>query len=150
MNIEVDYNPTPSKNFFISVSLNSREAISFDNTSKGQRILKQILIQRKKMPENHTITSEWDALIINNKKLVKKYHVRWVDFGRRDWVNNEVWEAKQPNGISKRLTEKLLDYSLLISDNYRNLNKFKKELIDFEDLLAHEIFKYLKKHGQKK
>lgn len=144
MNIEVDYNPSPSKFFFISVEINKKEAISFDYTTKAHRILKQVLIDKKRMLANQNITSEWDALVIKNRKVVKKYHVRWVDLGKRDWVNNEIWEAINPLPISKKLTSELLYYSQFISDNYKHLDKFQKELTNIENLLAEEIAKYLK------
>jgi hypothetical protein len=144
MNIEVDYNPSPSKMFFISVELNKKEAISFDYTIKGHRILKQVLVEKQKMPKDIKITSEWDALVLIDKKLIKKYHVRWVDKDKKDWVNNEIWETRNPRQISEEMADKLLHYSRLISDNYKHLDKFKKELTDFENLLAEEIAKYLK------
>lgn len=48
MTIEIDYNPSPKDSFFISVSLNEKEALSFDYTTKGCRIIKQVLIQKEK------------------------------------------------------------------------------------------------------
>ncbi|MFA5187741.1 MAG: hypothetical protein WC460_00060 [Patescibacteria group bacterium] len=148
MEIEVDYNPSPSKMFFISVELNKKEAISFDYTFKGHRVLKQILVEKKKMPKEIKFTSEWDALIIINKKLIKKYHIRWVDLDKKDWVNDDIWKAHNPKPISEGLKDKLLHYSQLISDNYKHLDKFQKDLTDFENLLAEEIAKYLKYEEQ--
>jgi len=144
MEIEVDYNPSPSKTFFISVSINDSEAISFDYTTKGHRILKQVLIEKKKMPKDTNITSEWDALILENNKLIKKYHVKWIDLGKKDWVNNEIWEQKWTKPMPEELKDNLLHYSQLISDNYKHLDKLQMELADFENLLSKEIAKYLK------
>ena len=55
MKIEVDCgnNTEPGKSFFISVGLNKKEAISFDYTYKGHRVIKQILIKKVKVkPKN--------------------------------------------------------------------------------------------------
>lgn len=139
MNIEVDYNPTPSKVFFISVSVNDKEAISFDYTTKAHRIIKQILVDKKPFPANQSISSEWDALVMQDKKLVKKYHVKWVDLGKKDWCNDEIWETVEEKPISKELTYELLEYSRLISDNYKNLSKFTDKLENFENLLSKEM-----------
>ncbi len=46
--IEIDYNPSPCDSFFISVSINNKEAISFDYTTKGNRVIKQVLIKKMK------------------------------------------------------------------------------------------------------
>src|SRR3989339_882622 len=46
MEIEIDYCPTSEReHYFVSVGLNENEAISFDHTLKGCRIIKQILIK---------------------------------------------------------------------------------------------------------
>ncbi|MFH1365080.1 MAG: hypothetical protein ABIH28_00660 [archaeon] len=142
MNIEVDYNPTPKDTFFISVGLNKREAISFDYTFKGHRVVKQILIEKKKFPEKGKISGEWDALVLKDKKFVKRSHVKWIDQDKKDWVNNEIWEIAWAKPISKELKDKLLKYSQLISDNYKKLSKFSKEMKEFESLLSKEITKY--------
>lgn len=144
MEIEVDYNPSPSEMYFISVGLNDKEAISFDYTVKGHRIIKQKLVETKEFPEDKKISSEWDVLVILDKKFVKKYHAKWIDMNKRDWVNNEIWETEWSKPISEDLENKLLNYSHLISDNYKYLEKFQKELTDFENLLSEEIAKYLK------
>jgi hypothetical protein len=44
--------------------------------------------------------------------------------------------------MDKGVHEKLLYYSQLISDNYKNLGKYKKEMQDFEKILEKEIKKY--------
>ena len=139
MDIEIDYNPSPKKSFFISIGINEKEAISFDYTSKGHRIIKQILIDKKPFPRNKKPTSEWDALVIKNGKFKKKYHVKWLDMNNKDWVNNEIWETVWRNPISESLAKKLLHYSQFFSDNYKKLKQFKKEWKQFEKFLEKEI-----------
>ncbi len=139
MDIELDYNPSPKKTFFISIGLNKKEAISFDYTIKGHRVIKQVLIDKKPFPRGKKPTSEWDALIINNGKLEKKYHIKWLDMGVKDWVNNEIWETIWKKPISKSLAKKLLSYSQFFSDNYKRLKQLKKEWDEFEKLLKKEI-----------
>ncbi|MFH1585291.1 MAG: hypothetical protein ABIB79_00805 [archaeon] len=142
MKIEIDYNPSPKDTFFISIGINDNEAISFDWTSKGHRVIKQVLIEKKPFPEYKKPTAEWDAMIINNLKFVKRYHVKWIDKGKKDWVNNEIWETIWSKPISEKTKDKLLHYSHLISDNYKDLDKFPKELKEFEDFLSKEISRY--------
>ena len=143
MDIEIDYNPSPKETFFVSVGMSDKEAISFDYTSKGHRIIKQVLIDKKPFPKDKKPTAEWDAIVINNRKLVKKYHVKWIDMDKKDLVNNEIWETVWSKPISKGLKDKLLYYSQLFSDNYKHLDKFSKEFKEFEDLISKEISKYL-------
>ncbi len=143
MNIEIDYNPSPKKMFFISVGINEKEAISFDYTSKGHRVIKQVLIEKKEFPKNKKPTSEWDAIVINDGKFIKKYHVKWIDMGKKDWVNNEIWGAVWRKPISKKLAKKLLYYSQFFSDNYLKLKLLKKEWEEFENFLSKEITKII-------
>lgn len=144
MNIEIDYNPSPKNMFFISVGINNKEAISFDYTSKGHRVIKQVLIEKKPFPKNKKPTAEWDAIVINNKKFVKNYHVKWLDMDKKDWVNNEIWETVWSKPISKEVKNRLLYYSQLFSDNYKHLDKFSKEFKEFEDFLSKEVSEYTK------
>ena len=143
MNIEVDYNPTPRTSYFISVGLNEKEAISFDNTTKGYRVIKQVLIEKKPLEksiaEHGEITGEWDVIVLEDSKFVKKYHVKWIDRDILDTVNNETWETVWEKPLDKKVHEKLLYYSRLISDNYENLDKYEKEVEDFKKLLVEEI-----------
>lgn len=146
MDIEVDYNPTPRTHYFISVGLNEKEAISFDNTTKGYRVIKQVLVESKsleKLIEEHgEITNEWDTIVLKDGKFVRKYHVRWIDRDKLDTVNNETWETVWEKPLDKEIHEKLFYYSRLVSDNYENLDKYEKEMKEFEKLLAKEIKKY--------
>lgn len=142
MEIEVDYNPSPAKFFFISASINNKESISFDYTSKGQRVIKQILIGKKEFPKDKKPTSEWETLILKDRKFVRKHHVKWIDLNKKDWVNNEIWETIWEKPISVKLKNKLLKYSQLISDNYEELHKFSKKVKEFENLISKEIINY--------
>jgi len=142
MEIEVDYNPSPSKIFFISVSLNDKEAISFDHTTKAHRIVKQILKEKKKFPANAKISGEWDALVLKDGKSLKRYHVRWIDQGKEDWCNNEIWKMKWAKPMSKNLADKLLKYSEYISDNYKDLDQ--EKIKSFEEFIKKEISKIRK------
>lgn len=145
MEIGVDYNPTSGKEaFFISVALDNKDAISFDYTTKGHRIMKQVLIESGKTTENKKkINSDggWEVIILKNCKFVKKYHVVWYDYDEKDLVNDELWEIAWAKPITKSVKDKLLFYSRLISDNYKNLSKFKKELKEFENLIYNQITK---------
>jgi hypothetical protein len=142
MDIEIDYNPSPTDKFFISVGIRENEAISFDYTSKGHRVIKQVLIDKKPFPKNKKPTSEWDAIIINNRKFIKKYHAKWIDMDKKDWVNNEIWETVWEKPISRELKDKLLYCSQLFSDNYNKLDNFSKEFKEFEDFLSQICVKY--------
>jgi len=142
MHIEVDHCPTSKrKHYFISVSLNKKESISFDHTIKGVRVIKQELVgieNSKKLQ----IAGEWDTIILKDRKFINKYHVKWVDQGEIDIINGEVWKTVWEKKISGDLDESLLFYSRLVSDNYEDLDQFGKELRAFEDLLSKEIYKY--------
>ena len=143
MHIEIDYCPTSKrKHYFISVSLNEKEAISFDHTIKGHRVVKQVLIKTVTHEKNEVITAEWDTLIIKDQKFIEKYHVKWVDHGKLDIVNGEVWKTVWVKKLDTATDERLLYYSRLVSDNYENLNKFSKEMENFERLLSKEIAKH--------
>ena len=143
MEIEVDYNPSPKDMFFISVALNDKEAISFDYTTKGHRVIKQSLVEQKAFPKDAKVDGEWDVLIIKDKNLIKKYHVKWIDLGKKDWVNNEIWETVWEKPILEQLKNRLLYYSQFISDNFNDLGKFQEKLSEFESLLSDEIAKYV-------
>jgi hypothetical protein len=141
MQIHVDYNPAPKDSFFISVHFNDREAISFDNTYKGHRIIKQELVEIKSFPENTKFNQEWNTIVLEDGKFVQEYHVQWVDQDKLDWLNGEVWETMWEKPISDDVTKKLLRYSQLVSDNYKDLHKFSDEVKKFEELLSKEIKK---------
>jgi len=145
MIIELDPNPSNSKNrnhYFISVKLSKKEWLSFDNTTKGHRIMKQVLKEIKEMPKGKKIDGKWKVLIIKNRKLVGEYNAKWIDMDKLDWVNNEVWETVKVRRISKKLSDRLLYYSRLVSDNYTALGKYKEEMKEFENLLKKEVERY--------
>ena len=147
MNIEVDYCPTSErKHFFISIGLNRKEAISFDYTTKGHRVIKQVLVEQKSQREAvkkyGEVTAEWDTIVIKDGKFVQKYHVKWIDRDKLDTVNGKTWKTVWKKPISKDLAEKLLHYSRLISDNYEHLDDFSEEMKEFEELVSKEIAKY--------
>ncbi len=147
MNIEVDYCPTSErKHYFISVGLNKKEAISFDHTLKGHRILKQVLVekisQKEAVEKYGKVTAEWDTIILKDGKFVKKYHNKWIDRDKLDTVNGQTWETVWEKPISEDVDERLLYYSRLISDNYENLDKFSREMKGFEEFMLKEIAKY--------
>ncbi len=144
MNIEIDYNPTPSKCYFISASLNDKEVVSFDYTSKSHRIIKQVLIEKKPFPKKKEISGEWDVLVFENQRFVKKYHVRWIDMDNKDWVNDEIWETVLERPISEELKNKLLNYSQMISDKYEQAGLIRNEIEELENLLKLEIDKFIK------
>ena len=137
MEIEIDYNPSPRKMFFISVSLNKKECISFDYTTKAHRIIKQVLVEKRKFPKGSKISGGWDALIIKNDKFIKKYHIKWIDLGKKDWVNNEIWETIWERKLPIKTKEKLMRYSKFISDNYKKLKK--EKIKEFEKFLKKEV-----------
>lgn len=143
MNIEVDYNPTPATSYFISVGLNEKEAISFDNTTKGYRVIKQVLVDNKPWEESikkyGRIDGEWNVIVLEDHKFIKKYHVKWIDRDRIDIINNEIWKTTWVKPLDKKIHEKLLYYSRLVSDNYKNLDKYQKEIKEFEEVLKKEI-----------
>lgn len=62
---------------------------------------------------------------------------------KRDWCNDEIWETVKEQPISKELTENLLRYSRIVSDNYKFLHKFSDEVKSFEQLLSKEMAKFL-------
>lgn len=55
--------------FFISVSLNDKEAVSFDYTIKGHRIIKQVVVDEKPFPVDRPATSKWDVSVLKDGKF---------------------------------------------------------------------------------
>ena len=144
MEIHVDYNPKnhkPKNHFFVSVHQTKKECISFDKTIKGHRIIKQVLVGKRKLPKNKKISGSWITIIIKNKKFMNTYKVKWIDMNKKDLINNEIWETIWEKPISKELTKKILFYSQLISGNFQHLDRYKKEMSDFEEMLKEQIKK---------
>ncbi|KKR08487.1 MAG: hypothetical protein UT32_C0001G0007 [Parcubacteria group bacterium GW2011_GWC2_39_14] len=144
MDIEIDYNPTPSVNYFVSVGLNDKEAISFDNTTKGFRVIKQVLISKEPNTQSSKIkiSGEWDTIVLKDAKFVKKYHVIWEDKNEQDVVNGETWETVWEKPISKEINQLILDFSRFVSDNYENLSPYQKEMMRYESIVDREVGKY--------
>lgn len=143
MYIEVDYNPSPAGTFFISAGLNQIEAISFDYTTKGHRVIKQVLAKTKTKEETEKEPHKsggWDVIVLKDGKFIKKYHVDWTDRGRFDEVNDEIWETVWEKPLPDSDKEKLLKYSHFISDNYEHLNK--DEMAIFEVYINELIERY--------
>ena len=144
MEIEIDYNPTPNKFFFVSVEINKKEAISFDCTRKGHRIIKQILVGKRPWGKTKA-DAEWETLVLKDGRLVRKYHVKWKDLGREDQINGEIWKTVWEQTISVELTKRILRYSQLISDNFKNPDKVSEKIKEFENLLKGVIKKIQRK-----
>ena len=139
MEIHVDYNPSPKDHYFISVVLNDQEVISFDKTLKGHRMLKQVFKEKRPFPENAVFNSEWNTIVLNNGTFDHEFHTQWIDMGKCDWLNGEIWESVWEKPISEELSNKLLHYSQLISDHYKDLRKYSCEVRQFEQLLTNEL-----------
>ncbi len=142
MKIEIDYNPTPKNSFFISIPINEKEDVCFDNTSKRVGIIKQIVIEEKSIPANTKIDEQWETIVLEDRKFIEKFTVNWIDKGEIDWCNGKVFKCVWEKHLSNKLKEQLLYYSRLVCDNYNNLDKFSNELINFENLLKNELVKY--------
>jgi len=143
--MEVDYNPSPKEHYFISISLNENEVISFDNTTKGHRVIKQVLVEKQTQDEAvkkyGKITGGWDTIVLEDGKFVQKYHIEWIDKDKLDIVNGETWKTVWEKTLDKQLGDKLLYFSQLISDHYNELEKFPSVISEFEILLSKEITK---------
>lgn len=140
MHIEVDYNPTPANTFFVSVSLGDKEDLSFDYTTKGHRVIKQVLIGRKEIGvqdlDKKEISGEWDVIELKDGRFVRKYHAYWVDKGKIDEVNNKVWETVWSKPMPDEVKSNLLEYSRFVSDNYQNLDNFQDRMKEFENYVG--------------
>ncbi|MDP3661782.1 MAG: hypothetical protein Q8R17_02955 [bacterium] len=126
--------------YFISVPLNDRESISFDNTYKGHRVLKQVLQDKKEMSHGAKITAEWDTIALNNGKFENVEHIKWLDLDKKDWCNDEIWETVWEKPTDSKLDKELLSFSNYIRANYRNLDAHK--VADFQNLLTKEVARF--------
>ena len=59
--------------------------------------------------------------------------------GNNDWCNDEIWENVWARPLGDKLSNTLLYYSRLVSDNYEILESLSKEMENLEDLLEKEI-----------
>ncbi|MDD2935027.1 MAG: hypothetical protein PHX25_00975 [Candidatus Pacebacteria bacterium] len=130
-----------SSHYFISVPVTDTESISFDNSYKGYRIIKQVLVENRSFPTDQKPTSEWDTILVEDGKFVEIEHIKWIDMDKKDWCNNEIWETVWEKPVSEELNKKLLDYAMIVKFHYKELEKFSEEMKSFEDLLSEEIFK---------
>jgi len=139
--------PNGKDKYFFTIELNKKgDGISFDNTIKGHRILKQVNIG-KIYTKNEVIREEWDTFHFVNGKFKEKIHERWVDKGKDDVINGtiyrQVWEIPTPKEIDKMLIE----LNNFLWKNQQNLNsqivqieveRVSKELYDFSMRLEKE------------
>lgn len=147
MDIEVDCCVTSEReHYFISVSLNSKEAISFDNTLKGYRVIKQVLIKKESLSNSikkyGSVVGKWDTIVLKNNKLARIKHNKWIDNGKIDIVNGEIWETIWEKPLNEKINKKLLYYSRLISDNYKKLDQFSNEMKNFEKFIQELVIKF--------
>ena len=141
MDIELGYNPTPSKSYFISIKLDDNEWISFDNTTKGFRVIKQVLTNKNfALPKD--ISGEWNDIVLKDGKFVRRNHCVWYDFDRFDIVNNETWETVWEKPISNEDNNLLLNFSRFVADHLENLSKYKNEMDNFEIVISGMVKKY--------
>ncbi len=141
MNIEMGYNPTPSDHYFISVELNKQEWISFDNTTKGFRVIKQVLVDKKFDPFDE-VSGEYNEIVLEDGKFIRMNHVVWQDHDRFDVVNGEVWETVWEKSIPSEVNEKLLVFSRFVADHLDNLNDCQAQLADFDSFVSEIVFRY--------
>jgi len=114
--------------YFFSIELNNnKDSISFDNTLKGHRILKQInLGEIDTSTEN--IKQEWDIYHFVNGQFREIIHEKWIDKGQDDVINGtlfrQVWEIEMP----KKIDQMLLDLNNFLWKKRENLGS--KEITD--------------------
>lgn len=121
--------------FFISVPINNRECISFDWTHKGQRIILQHLKKKDELMLEESSSGEWNTIVICNGKYLRTERIIWHDMGKEDWINNELWETIKERQLDAKAAEKLLKYSLIVRDHYKELEKYAEDMKNFVDLL---------------
>lgn len=148
MDIEIDYNPSPIDRFFISVAISETEALSFDYTQKGHRIIKQVLKKIDETPSKEETKdkpdAEWDSIVLHDGSFVRKYHVVWYDRDSEDLVNDELWETVWERPIDDKTRDRLSYFSQLVSDHFEELDKYRDEIREFERFLAEQIGYYQK------
>ena len=141
MKIELGYNLSPSTSYFVSIALNDKEWLSFDNTIKGFRAMKQVLCDKKfDLPDKSS--GEWDDIVLEDGKHVRMNHVVWYDFDKYDVINNETWYTVWVKPISDEDHKKLQSFSRFVADNLQTLNEHKKEMGDFEAMIGQLVEKY--------
>lgn len=114
--------PRSRDKYFFTIELNRQgDGISFDNTLKGHRILKQVN-EGKIDTADEAVKEEWDVFHFVDGKFKETIHEKWVDKGEDDVINGtiyrRVWEVRTPEDIDKRLLQ-LNDF---LWKNRRHLN----------------------------
>ena len=114
--------PEGKDKYFFTIELNKNgDGISFDNTIKGHRILKQINAG-KIDTKNEIVREEWDIFHFINGKFKEKIHEKWIDKGKEDIINGivykQIWEITTPEKIDNIL----LELNNLLWANKENLN----------------------------
>lgn len=109
-----------SDKYFVTIELNDNgDGISFDNTLKGHRILKQINIGEYK--GNDLVTDEWDMYSFVDGELNNIIREKWIDKGKDDIINGiiyrQAWEVSTP----KEIDDMLLDFNSFLWGNKDNL-----------------------------
>lgn len=141
MIFSIDFMGPKSDMFFISILTSENESLAFDWTSKAHRIVKQKLIAQKIFPNDVKPTLEWDTYVLDGSKILEKRHTKWLDKGRRDQINDKVWEMVWAKPLSKETAVNLLRYSNLICSNIDNLKQIEKEIKELESLIKLEMSK---------
>lgn len=129
------------KSFFVSVpTINKDEDLSFDWTSKGNRILLQKLVGKNvKPPKNRKPDGEWDTLVIDNGQLVEKQHNVWYDFGKNDLVDGGNWLQIAEWPLDNSVATRMLELAYVISKEQNNLFKVKNEVKELEEIVRQEV-----------
>ena len=114
--------PEGKDKYFFTIELNKNgDGISFDNTIKGHRILKQINAG-KIDTKNEIVREECDIFNFIYGKFKEKIHEKWVDKGKEDIINGivykQIWEIPTPEKIDNIL----LELNNLLWANKENLN----------------------------
>lgn len=114
--------PGGKDKYFFTITLNEKgDGISFDNTIKGHRILKQINVGEIDT-SNETIREEWDMYHFVDGEFKEKIHEKWIDKGKDDVINGtiyrQVWEIPTP----KEIDDMLLELNNFLWTNRENLD----------------------------
>ena len=111
--------------YFVTIELNNKgDGISFDNTLKGHRILKQVNVGEYK--DDEPATEEWNTYSFVDGEFDKMIHEKWIDRGKEDIINGiiyrQVWEISTP----KEIDDMLLDFNKFL---WKYKNDLKSELV---------------------
>ncbi len=139
MDVYVDLVNPKKGGFFISVS-QGKESISFDYTTKGHRVVKQVLLKHTKTKEKPTLS--WKTLRVLDGIPKGIHNVDWIDRGNIDIINGDVyktvWEKPLPNKIKR-------DLLYMVEKIYKargRLNSIRNILADLDTYLSMLMKKY--------